>query len=200
MPWLFGSSCWQRFAITMLHGGERNAFMNRREFLTAIGGSVYALDARAQPSGQVRRIEKQAKMMGLSVLSLKLTAATHDFDQVFKDLMSKGADMALFLSSPSFAVQSPHIGELAARTPLPTMFIFRGYVASGGLVSYGAEASDIYRQAAAQVAKILRGAKPAELPVEQPKRFELTVNLKTAKSIGIEIPTSLLLRADEVIE
>jgi putative ABC transport system substrate-binding protein len=143
---------------------------------------------------------QRARTMGLNVSSMQLREPPYDFSKVFRDITASGADMALFQSSPFFAVQSRQIGELAARVPLPTMFIFRGYVASGGLISYGAEPTEIYRQAATQAAKILRGANPADLPVELPKAFELSVNLKTAKAIGLEMPTSLLLRADEVIE
>ena len=80
------------------------------------------------------------------------------------------------------------------------MFIFKPYTERGGLMSYGADNVAMYRQTATYVAKILRGAKPADLPVEQPNKFELAVNLKTAKAMGFEIPTSILLRADEVIE
>ena len=80
------------------------------------------------------------------------------------------------------------------------MFIFRRYAELGGLMSYGADNVAMYRQAAVYVAKVLRGAKPADLPVEQPNKFEFAVNLKTAKAIGVELPTSILLRADDVIE
>jgi putative ABC transport system substrate-binding protein len=80
------------------------------------------------------------------------------------------------------------------------MFIFRLYMAAGGLMSYGANAEPIWRRAATYVAKILRGAQPSDLPVEQASNFELAVNLKTAKALGVAIPTSILLRADEVIE
>jgi putative tryptophan/tyrosine transport system substrate-binding protein len=104
------------------------------------------------------------------------------------------------------AVQSlfgPHNKETVDETlryRLPAMFIFKYYVEDGGLVSYGIDIKSNFRRLAEYVAKILNGAKPAELPVEQPTKFELAVNLKTAKAIGIELPTSLLLRADEVIE
>jgi putative ABC transport system substrate-binding protein len=80
------------------------------------------------------------------------------------------------------------------------MFLFKSYVQVGGLMSYGVDLAAMYRRTATFVAKILKGAKPADLPVEQPTKFEMVVNLKTAKAIGIELPTSILLRADEVIE
>ena len=83
---------------------------------------------------------------------------------------------------------------------LPSMFIFKAYTLSGGLMSYGADNIAMYRQSAGYVAKILQGAKPADLPVELPTKFEFAVNLKTAKAIGVELPTSILLRANDVIE
>jgi putative ABC transport system substrate-binding protein len=89
---------------------------------------------------------------------------------------------------------------LAMQHRLPTMFTFKYYVTAGGLMSYGIDTIPIFRRAASFVAKILRGAKPSDLPVEQPTNFEFTLNLKTAKAIGVSIPTSILLRADEVIE
>jgi ABC-type uncharacterized transport system substrate-binding protein len=97
----------------------------------------------------------------------------------------------------------PHHKEIAEQTirhRLPAMFMFKNFVVEGGLISYGPHVPTSFRRVADYVAKILNGTKPDELPVEQPTRFELVVNLKTAKAIGIELPTSLLLRADEVIE
>jgi putative tryptophan/tyrosine transport system substrate-binding protein len=104
------------------------------------------------------------------------------------------------LSSPAFNPQRAHIAELAIGHRLPTMFIFRTYVEAGGLMSYGVDTGPMWRRAASYVAKILRGAQPADLPVEQTANFEFAVNLKTAKAIGVTLPTSILLRADEVIE
>ena len=108
--------------------------------------------------------------------------------------------MLLVLSSQFFALSRAHISELAIQQRLPTMFIFKSYAQAGGLISYGVDPPAMYRQLAFYVAKILNGAKPADLPVEQAVKFELVINLKTAKAIGIDLPTAILLRADEVIE
>ena len=144
--------------------------------------------------------ERLAKSLHLEVRSLKLENPPYDFDAAFQALADGGPTMLLVLSSPFFARSNRHIAELAIRHRVPAMYIFRGYVEAGGLMSYGADIVAMYRQSAAHVAKILKGAKPADLPVEQPTKFELVVNLKTAKAIGIELPTAILLRADEVIE
>ena len=92
------------------------------------------------------------------------------------------------------------IAELAISSRLPTMYELRPYVEAGGLLSYGADIYAIWRQAAGFVDRILKGAKPGDLPIEQPTKFELVVNMKTAKALGLAIPSSLLLRADEVIQ
>jgi putative ABC transport system substrate-binding protein len=92
------------------------------------------------------------------------------------------------------------IVELAAKSRLPAMYAFRFYVEAGGLISYGVDLSENYRRAAAFVDKILKGTKPADLPIEQPTKFELVINLKTAKALGLAIPQTLLQRADQVIE
>jgi putative ABC transport system substrate-binding protein len=99
-----------------------------------------------------------------------------------------------------FSKERTRLVDLAAKNRLPTVFSFRSYVDSGGLMSYGANVSDMFRRAAAYVDKILKGAKPGDLPVEQPTKFELVINLRTAKALRLTIPPSLLGRADQIIE
>jgi putative ABC transport system substrate-binding protein len=144
--------------------------------------------------------EHAAGSMGLSLRSLKLENPPYDFDSAFQLMAKDEVQMLLVLSSPLFNGYRAHIAELAIRHGLPSMFIFKEYVEAGGLMSYGVDTIPQYRRAASYVAKILRGALPAELPVEQVDHFEFALNLRTAKAIGVTLPTSILLRADEVIE
>jgi putative ABC transport system substrate-binding protein len=144
--------------------------------------------------------ERVARSLRLEVRSLKLENPPYDFDAAFRSLAEGSPQMLLVLSSPYFTPSRLHIAELAIQQRLPTMFIFKAYVQAGGLISYGVDPLAIYRQLAFYVSKILNGTKPADLPVEQPVKFELVINLKTAKAIGIEPSTAIQLRADEVIE
>jgi ABC-type uncharacterized transport system substrate-binding protein len=116
------------------------------------------------------------------------------------ELAASRIDRLIARPSPSFAMSNVQIAELAIKQRLPTMFTLRHYVEAGGLMSYGPDFNAMMRRAASYVAKILRGAQPSELPIEQVANFEFVLNLKTARTIGIELPTSILLRADEVIE
>jgi putative tryptophan/tyrosine transport system substrate-binding protein len=149
---------------------------------------------------QFNAAQRTAQSLHVELRSHKVENPPFDFDEAFKGIAQDGSRMLLVLSGPLFAAQRGHIADLAIQYHLPTMFTFRFYVEAGGLMSYGIDTVPIVRRAASFVAKILRGAKPSDLPVEQPTNFEFVLNLKTAKAIGVSVPTSILLRADEVIE
>jgi putative ABC transport system substrate-binding protein len=151
-------------------------------------------------AAQFEAAERRAKLLGLAVRSLKMGQPPYDIEGAFRSMADAGADMLLVLSGPFFARYRQEIVDLALRQRLPSMFIFKAYAESGGLMSYGADPAAMYRQGGTFVAKILKGAKPVDLPVEQPTKYEMVLNLKTAKAIGIELPTAVLIRADEVIE
>jgi putative ABC transport system substrate-binding protein len=144
--------------------------------------------------------ERQARSLHLDVRSLKLENPPYDFDAAFRSLAEGSPQMLLVLSSPFFTPSRSRITELAIQQRLPTMFIFKSYVEAGGLMSYGTDPQAIFRQLGFYVTKILNGAKPADLPVAQAVKFELVINLKTAKAIGVDLSTAIQLRADEVIE
>jgi putative ABC transport system substrate-binding protein len=149
-------------------------------------------------SGQLRAMEPAARRLGLQLL-VHDVGALEDIEPAFKAAVRERADAVVPLSSPLF-FEHRRIVELAARHRLPAVYEHRQFTEAGGLVSYGPNISIIYRRAAVYVDKILKGAKPADLPVEQASTFELVINLKTAKALGLTIPQSLLARADEVIQ
>jgi putative ABC transport system substrate-binding protein len=149
-------------------------------------------------SDQFEAAERTAKLLNLELHSVKLENPPYDFEAAFRAMVD--AQMLLVLSSYLFSTSRSQIAELAIRQRLPTMTSFKAYAEAGVLMSYSADLPPIYRRAASFVAKILQGVKPADLPVEQPTKFEFVLNLKTAKALGIILPTSILLRADEVIE
>jgi putative ABC transport system substrate-binding protein len=143
--------------------------------------------------------ESAARVLGIRVQALRVQKAT-DLGGAVETAASQRADALITLPDPLTNTNGKRIIELALQRRLPTMFTQRPPVDSGGLVSYGPSYPDLFRRAAGYVDKILRGAKPGDLPVEQPTKFEFVINLKTAKALGLTIPASLLLRADQVIE
>src|SRR5205823_5018442 len=123
-----------------------------------------------------------------------------DLDAAFSALRSLRAEALMLVLDPLFISQRPRLAELTATSRLPAMYALREDAEAGALMAYGPHFPDLFRRAATYVDKILKGAKPADLPVEQPTKFELVINLKTAKALGITMPPSLLLLADEVIQ
>jgi putative ABC transport system substrate-binding protein len=154
----------------------------------------------AQSADQFDAAERAAQPTGVSLRSVKLENPPYDFDAAFRNLSQDGVQSLLVLSSPLFVPYREKIAMLAIKYRLPAIYILKHYVEAGGLMSYGVDFSSMMRRAAALIAKILRGAQPADLPLEQVDSFEFVVNLKTAKAMGMTLPTSILLRADEVIE
>src|SRR5262249_31091828 len=146
----------------------------------------------ALSSDQFSAAEHEAKARKLETRGFKLENPPYDFAAAFRSLARDGAQMVLIGSSPLFSQYSTKIADLAVEHRLPTMFILKYYVEDGGLMSYGMDFAWLMRRGASFVAKILRGAKPADLPVEQSDHFEFVLNLKTAKAIGITVPTATL--------
>jgi putative ABC transport system substrate-binding protein len=144
-------------------------------------------------------IEPTGRRLGLHLYAR--SAATEDeLDAAFAAFADRRVDAVLVGTAPRFTAWRMRILGLAARSSVPAIYEQRGYVTDGGLMSYGASIADAYRQAGIYVARILKGDKPGDLPVVQPTKFELAINLKTARALGLEVPPTLLARADEVIE
>jgi putative tryptophan/tyrosine transport system substrate-binding protein len=144
-------------------------------------------------------IQLPARKLGVEVHSLEVRSPG-DLDKALDEAARTHVGALVIMPNPVFVTNLKRIADFAAQNRLPSIFHLREFANAGGLVSYGIDRSDQFRRAATYVDKILKGAKPADLPVEQPTKFELVINLKTAKTLGLAVPASLLTRADEVIE
>jgi putative ABC transport system substrate-binding protein len=160
-----------------------------------------------QPGGGMERTDRDtlsAAQVAARALAVQLQVVEArgptDFDKAFSDIAAARAQALSVLGTPMFFVERARLVQMVARGRLPTVFSSRQFVDAGGLMSYGASLNDLIRRAATYVDKILKGAKPADLPVEQPTKFELVINLKAAQALGLTVPQSLLWRADEVIQ
>ncbi|HLC28308.1 MAG TPA: ABC transporter substrate-binding protein [Dehalococcoidia bacterium] len=173
------------------------------EFLKSLSPGlrrVGVLFDRAEPIPGFRRVvEQTAVKLGLALDYVGIEVPS-DIEKAFAVITRRGAQSVLIYGSVLLAVHQRQIAALAVQHKLPAIYVAREAVEAGGLISYGPSIADLYARAASYVDKILKGANPADLPVEQPTRFELVINLRTAKAIGLTIPPSLFQRADRIIE
>jgi len=148
---------------------------------------------------QIREVERIAQSLSMQTQIVGMKNATA-LDDAFNTAVNWYADALIVLSNPLTLAYRTRIAEIAAKAHLPTIYLYRQHVTAGGLLSYGPDLPDMFRRCGVYVGRILGGTKPADLPIERPARFELVVNLKAAKALGIAVPEMILARADEVIE
>jgi putative tryptophan/tyrosine transport system substrate-binding protein len=159
---------------------------------------VAALSDPESDAGQAKAAETAARSLGVRLHVLK-ARRPDDFVTAFAEAQKKGSEALIVLASASFYAHRAHLVPLAARHRLPVLYHHKEFVVGGGLMSYGADFQEMWRRAAGYVDRILKGAKPTDLPIAQPTKFELVINLKTAASLGLTFPQSLLVRADQII-
>ncbi|WP_050426602.1 ABC transporter substrate-binding protein [Bradyrhizobium tropiciagri] len=153
----------------------------------------------ATPTVQARAVTAAAQDLNLKTVIVELKPPS-EFAEAFDAVSAQRPDGLLLLSSPVVSVNSPKLAELALQHRLPAISLFSSFARAGGLISYGPNLDDIYRETGIMAAKVLKGTKPADLPAERPTRFELLINASTAKSLGLKISDTFQVRADEVIE
>src|ERR1700676_1018818 len=201
------------FAASLAHpGGNITGLANsmddstpkQLELLAAAVANLTRLGVLANSSSPnfasvAKNLTAATQTKGLNLVMADARAAD-EFDAAFALLLRENVQAIMLASNVLFNLNRQRIAEFTTRNRLPSMFAVREYVEAGGLMSYGESFREFYRRAASYVDRIIKGAKAGDLPIEQPSRFYFTINLKTAKAIGLEIPASLLLRADEVIE
>jgi len=189
-------------SITGLAATPADFAGKRLELLRTIVPNLKRVAVLWHPDNPTNPIQLKGAQAAAGVLGMQLEPVSiqgpNDIDSAGKAVHGTGG--LLFLESPLFITYRARLAELAARHRLPAIYSQREYVEVGGLMSYGTNFPDLYRRAAWYVDKILKGAKPADLPVEQPTKFDFVINLRTAKALGLTIPPSLLLRVDQVIE
>jgi putative ABC transport system substrate-binding protein len=152
-----------------------------------------------QISESLQETQLASQASGITLQSLDVRGPNPDLDGAFRTATGQRAGALMILSCPVLALHTKRVVDLAAKSRLPAMYFNREFVEAGGLMSYGPSLLENFRRAATYVDKILKGATPADLPVEQPMKFELVINLKTAQALGLTIPPTLLFQADEVI-
>jgi putative tryptophan/tyrosine transport system substrate-binding protein len=173
----------------------------RLEFLRAFAPKASRFALLVNPTGpaadlQTSDVQEAARTLGLELLILRATSEP-DFDKAFARLVQEGIAALMVAADPFFDSQRDRLVE---RHRMPVIYQFREYAGAGGLLSYGSSVAEAYRQAGVYAGRILKGEKPADLPVTQPTKFELVINLRTAKGLGLTVPDTLLALADEVIQ
>jgi putative ABC transport system substrate-binding protein len=176
----------------------------RLELLKEVVPKLSKVAVLWNPQGRIstlswNEIQRPARELSVELHSLEVQSP-HDLDKAVVHAARVRAGALVVMPDPVFVTNLKRIADLAAKSRLPSIYNLSEFVAAGGLASYGPDQSDLFRRAAVFVDRILKGAKPADLPIEQPTKFELVINLKTAKALGLTIPPSVLARADEVIQ
>ena len=193
--------------VTGLTGVASDLVGKRLELLTQTVPGVSRVAVLWHPGGQGERTAKDmlkatdvaARALGVRLQSVEARGPA-DIDRAFSEMTGARAGAVTVVGSVMFFIERRRLVDLAAKSRLPAVYTIREFVDAGGLMAYGPNQADLNRRAATYVVKILKGANPGDLPVEQPTKFELVINLKTAKALGLTIPPSLLQRADQVIE
>jgi putative ABC transport system substrate-binding protein len=188
--------------LTFLTGPEIAG--KQLELLKAVAPAASRIAVLANPTNRahaslIRQLQAAARTIGVQ-LQVQDARSPDQLDAAFAAMAKARATALVVVTDAMLFGQRQRIVELASASRLPAMYYQREFVDEGGLISYGASITDMYHRAATHVDKILKGARPADLPVEQPTKFELVINLKTARSLGLTIPQSVILRADQVIE
>jgi putative ABC transport system substrate-binding protein len=181
-----------------------NLGAKRLEMLLELVPGTKVIGALTDPNfpeaaAELREVEEAGRTVGRKIVPIS-AGSESEFDGAFTSFVQAGAGAIVLIGSPLFTSQSQMLVALAGRHAIPTIYDIRDYVAAGGLISYSASFTGAYRQAGIYAGRILKGDKPSELPVLQPTTFELAINLKTAKALGLGIPQTLLATANEVVE
>ena len=179
-------------------------YAKRLELLSELVSQARVIALLVNPNGMnaegiIREVQEAARAKRLQLHIWKADSEA-EIDAAFANLVQRHADALLVGANPFFDTHRDQLLALATRHAVPAIYAWREFATTGGLISYGASLADVYRQLAIYAGKILKGAEPSDLPVQQPTRFELVVNLNTAKALGLTVPPSILARADEVIE
>jgi putative tryptophan/tyrosine transport system substrate-binding protein len=179
-------------------GGKRLELL--KEIVPDVSSVAVLLNSK-NPQSQIelKEMRSAAQVMGLQLYPAEISAEI-GLEDAFAAMNTSAVQALVVLTDPILFSQRKRMVDLADKNRLPAMYFFQGFVEEGGLMSYGPSDADLFRRTAGYVDRILKGAKPGDLPIEQPTRFELFINLKAVKMLGVTIPESFLLRADKVIE